>query len=39
MGIFEIFFVVSPNKLLKKVEMSVIWDDMTLIWRHYDAVL
>ena len=32
---FDIFFVVSPNKILKKtVGVSVIWDTKVLMWRH-----
>ena len=29
----DVFFVVSLNRLLKKVELSVIWDTMALVWR------
>ena len=32
------FVVVNLNKLRKKtIELSIIWDDITFVWRHCDA--
>ena len=32
---FDVFFVVSLNKLLEKaVQLPVIWDAFVLMWRH-----
>ena len=35
-GVFDFFIDIRLNKLLNTVEVSVLWDAMTLIWHHCD---